>query len=257
MSACRVAYVKKKMRLDRAIVESGLLKSRTLAKQYVESGKVSVNGVIMKKPSVDVGADCEIALESEPPKFVSRGGEKLEEALMFFGLDVSGAVCCDIGASTGGFTDCLLKHGASRVIAVDSGTAQLDPSLLTDPRVVSVENFNARDLTVEVTGCLCDAVTVDVSFISQTYIMPNAVSVLKTGGIYVGLIKPQFECGRERLGKRGIVKDEDVRYDSIQRVTRCAEECGLTVKGVIPSPIKGGDGNVEYLAYCIKNNNRI
>ena len=244
------------MRLDVYLSESGLLRSRTVAKEYIGSGRVTVNGDVVTKPSFDVSDSDSVALSSPPPEFVSRGGVKLEAALEAFGISVEGAVCCDIGSSTGGFTDCLLRRGAKTVYAVDSGRGQLDPSLLSDPRVVSVEGFNARDLSPDVTGGLCDVVVADVSFISQTYVIPPAVSVMKSGAVYIGLIKPQFECGRAALGKGGIVRDEKTRRSAVGRVTECAERCGLDLSGVITSPITGGDGNVEYLFSAVKKQER-
>lgn len=240
------------MRLDVYIVRTGMLRSRTLAKEYIENGFVSVNGKTATKPSFDVSGTDAVDVTAPLPRFVSRGGEKLEAALEAFGIDVRNKVCCDVGASTGGFTDCLLKHGALRVYAIDSGTGQIDPELADDPRVVSIENFNARELTPEVTGGFCDVTTVDVSFISQTLIIPAALSVLKTGGEYVGLIKPQFECGRSGLGKGGIVKDRAVREEAVRFVSDFARENGLEVRGITTSPLTGGDGNTEYLMYGIK-----
>lgn len=240
------------MRLDLFLVKSGMLKSRTLAKDYVEKKYVSVNGTTAVKPSLEVTEADDVAVVAPLPRYVSRGGEKLEAALGSFGIDARDKVCCDIGASTGGFTDCLLQHGAARVFAIDAGTDQIDKKIAGDPRVVSIENFNARKLTPATTGCLCDLVVADVSFISQTLIIPAALSVLKDGGEYVGLIKPQFECGREGLGKGGVVKDRSVRDEAVRRVSEFAAECGLDVRGIITSPLTGGDGNTEYLMYGIK-----
>lgn len=253
MPASRLADVKKKMRLDKAVTERGLLRSRTLAKEYIENGHVTVNGVTVSRPSTDIQDSDMIELSSPLPRYVSRGGLKLEAALDSFGINVNGAVCCDIGASTGGFTDCLLKHGASRVYAVDSGTDQLDPVLRGDGRVVSIEQFNARELNPAVTGVSCDVVTADVSFISQTLIIKPAFSVLRSGGFYIGLIKPQFECGKRFLGKGGIVKDDSARKAAAERVTGYARSLGSVIIGVIPSPIMGGDGNAEFLFCAVKN----
>ncbi|MBR6915706.1 MAG: TlyA family RNA methyltransferase [Clostridia bacterium] len=240
------------MRLDIYLVRNGTLRSRTLAKEFIEKGFVSVNGKTVCKASLDVYDSDEVSVNASPPRYVSRGGEKLESALERFDISVRDKVCCDVGASTGGFTDCLLQHGAKRVYSVDSGTAQIDPALASDPRVVSIENFNARALTPETIGEACDLVTVDVSFISQNLILPAALTVLKKGGGYVGLIKPQFECGRSGLGKGGVVKSAAVRDEAVRSVSEFAAECGLDVIGVIPSPLTGGDGNIEYLIYGIK-----
>ncbi len=240
------------MRLDVYLVSNGILRSRTLAKEYIEKGSVSVNGKVASKPSLDVSDGDSVKVTAPLPRYVSRGGEKLEAALERFAVNVSGKVCCDIGASTGGFTDCLLKHGAVRVYAIDSGTGQIDPIIAGDPRVVSIEGFNARELTPEITGGLCDVAVVDVSFISQTLIIPAVLSVLKPGGEYVGLIKPQFECGKAGLGKGGIVKSQAVRDEAVKLVSDFGSECGLEIRGIITSPLTGGDGNTEYLMYGVR-----
>lgn len=237
------------MRVDVFLVENSLAKSRGHAKELVEGGSVLVNGMTVTKPSSDISEKDIVEITAPPPRYVSRGGLKLEAALASFGIDVREKVCCDIGSSTGGFTDCLLQHGASRVYAVDSGTDQLARSLRCDPRVVSIERFNARDIAPETIGEKCDVITVDVSFISQTYIMESAVRLLRDGGKYIGLIKPQFECGRQGLGKKGIVKDEKTRSEAVRKVLSYAEEVGMNIISVIESPIRGGDGNTEYL-FC-------
>jgi 23S rRNA (cytidine1920-2'-O)/16S rRNA (cytidine1409-2'-O)-methyltransferase len=172
---------------------------------------------------------------------------KLDGALSAFHIDVTGMICADIGASTGGFTDCLLKRGASHVYAVDSGAGQLDPTLCADSRVTNIEHFNARNLTLDTFGRLCDIAVADLSFISQTYILQNVRDILRPGGMYVGLIKPQFECGRSALDRHGIVKSRTHHKAAITRVLDCAVLCGLVPRAVIPSPITGGDGNREFL----------
>ncbi len=240
------------MRLDVYLVKNGMLRSRTLAKEYIEHGSVSVNGNVANKPSLDVSEGDSVAVTAPLPRYVSRGGEKLHAAIERFMIDVRGKVCCDIGASTGGFTDCLLRHGAERVFAIDSGTAQLDPIIAENPRVISIEGFNARELTPDITSGLCDVAVVDVSFISQTLIIPAALSVLKNGGEYVGLIKPQFECGRSGLGKGGIVRSQTVRDEAVRLVSDFGSKRGLEIRGVFPSPLTGGDGNTEYLMYGVK-----
>ncbi len=245
------------MRLDVFLVDHSNAKSRGHAKELIDGGFVLVNGQPAKKPASDVSETDVVEITAPSPKYVSRGGLKLEAAIASFNIDVRGKICCDVGSSTGGFTDCLLQNGAARVYAVDSGTNQLDPSLKHDPRVISIEQFNARELRPETLGEFCDVVTVDVSFISQSYIIENAVSILKNEGIYLGLIKPQFECGRAGLGKKGIVKDEKIRSDAVSRVISCAEEKGLTIVSVIESPIRGGDGNTEYLFFGIKKDRAV
>lgn len=244
------------MRIDSYLFEQGLAKSRTFAKVLLEKGFVKVNGMLCRKPSFDVSETDTVEVTGKPYDYVSRGGLKLEAALNAFGIDVSGKRCVDVGASTGGFTDCLLKHGAPKVYAVDSGTAQLDLSLVNDDRVVSIENFNAKNLSDDVTDGYCDVAVCDVSFISQTLILSQISSVLSDNGIYVGLVKPQFECGRDGLKKGGIVKSDRFRVDAIEKVISFAEKCSLGTVGLIRSPILGGDGNTEYLIYCIKNINR-
>ena len=181
-----------------------------------------------------------------------RGGLKLEAALSAFGVSPEGKACADIGASTGGFTDCLLKRGAREVYAIDSGIGQLHESLLSDPRVHSIEHFNAREMDLSTTDGYCDIAVADVSFISQTYIIPSVSRVLADGGIFVSLVKPQFEAGRSALGKNGIVTSAAYRFLAAKRVVTSAVENGFDCIGFIRSPIEGGDGNKEYLAYFIK-----
>lgn len=210
-----------------------------------------MDGRPCKKPSfsVEAGQRVEI-LENPLTRYVSRGGLKLEAALREFNVDPTGLVCADIGASTGGFTHCLLLHGAAKVYAVDSGTDQLHPSLQKDPRVISMENVNARYLD-ETTLPPVDLAVMDVSFISQTLLFPALSKILKPDGILLSLIKPQFEAGREHLSSGGIVKGEKARLEAIEKVILAAKEHGLTPLKTHPSPITGGDGNVEYLAHFI------
>lgn len=243
------------MRIDSFLFEKGLAKSRSFAKTLIEDGFVTVNGKVIKKPSLDVSDTDSVVVTGEPYIYVSRGGVKLEGALERFGINVNGAVCIDIGASTGGFTDCLLKRGAAKVYAVDSGSGQLHSSIAGNEKVINIENYNARNLTYDDIGELCDVAVTDVSFISQTLIIPAAVKVLKDNGIFVGLIKPQFECGRSGLGKGGIVKSKKVLFESIKTVTECAAQNGLGVLGLVRSPISGGDGNTEFLMYCAAGKN--
>lgn len=241
------------MRIDVYLTERGYTPSRKRAQDLIAAGAVFLDGKEVKKASAPVNEEIphEIRVE-ELFRYVSRGGMKLEGALNAFGINVNRKKAVDIGASTGGFTDCLLKRGASTVVAIDSGSGQLHESLRTDPRVVCVEQFNARELTPEITDGPCDIAVMDVSFISQTYLIPAVVSVLKDGGGFVSLIKPQFEAGKSALGKGGIVRNSAYRYLAIKRVLECAVASGLDPVGVIPSPIEGGDGNREYLAYFIK-----
>lgn len=237
-------------RLDAESAARGLVSSRSLASSMIKNGQVFVNGKAVLRPSFVVKEDDLIEIhDGELGKYVSRGGLKLEKALDISGIDVSGAVCCDIGASTGGFTDCLLKHGAKTVYAVEGGRGQLSPSLLGKDGVVSIEGFNAKELTADTLGEKVDVVVMDVSFISQTRLYQNVKNVLKDGGKFISLVKPQFEAGKGNVGKNGIVKDEKIRKQVLKDVTAFAESCGLVCLGTTESPIRGGDGNVEYLAW--------
>ena len=191
--------------------------------------------------------ECEIKIEN-PSKYVSRGGIKLEAAIFSFQPEIQNKVALDLGASTGGFTDCLLQNGASRVYAVDVGHGQLDPVLLKNPKVCSLEGTNARTLTPEMTGELCDLAVSDLSFISQALIYPAVRANVKTGGIFISLIKPQFEAGKEHIGKGGIVRDRKIHVKVIENLFLAAEAEELYPEALIPSPIEGGDGNREYLA---------
>ena len=240
------------MRADLYLVENGFVKSRTAARKFIENGHVIIDGRVVKKPAEDV-TDAEHQVELlETEKYVSRGGLKLEGALRTFDIEVSGKRAADIGASTGGFTDCLLQAGAEHVYAIDSGRDQLDPDLMLDERVTSMEGVNARYLTSADIGGTVDLVVMDVSFISQTLILPSVSSLLGDHGVYIGLIKPQFEAGRSAIGKGGIVKNPKDRKAAVERVIVSAAEQNLVLHGLAESPIEGGDGNVEYLAYFIK-----
>ncbi len=231
------------MRLDIYLTEKSLCKSRTSAQSLIKSGGVSLNGERCSKPSREVGeSDC-VEITGEQLRYVGRGGLKLEAALERFGLDISGAECIDIGSSTGGFTDCMLQHGASKVWAVDVGSDQLDESLRGDPRVISMEQTDIR--TAELPQA--DFIGTDVSFISLKLILPHIFRLLKSGGRAVALIKPQFEAGRANLSKKGIVRDERVRLRIRDEIADFAAGCGFEVIGTETSPITGGDGNTEYL----------
>ena len=241
------------MRADVYLASYGHTSSRKKAQDLIDAGAVRIDGVTVKKSSHPVNEEIPHEVEVDPVfKYVSRGGMKLESALDAFHVSPNLKKAVDVGSSTGGFTDCLLKRGASRVIAVDSGVGQLHESLLADPRVKSVEQFNARMLTPEITEGLCDLAVEDVSFISQTYLIPNIASVLKDGGEFISLIKPQFEAGKGALGKNGVVHSGAYRYLAVKRVLECALSVGFDCLGVMLSPIEGGDGNKEYLAYFVK-----
>lgn len=235
------------MRLDSYLADKGLAKSRTFAKELIDKKYVTVDGKTITKASFDVTEEMTVCVTGTPYEYVGRGGLKLEAALDSFEINPNGFVCVDIGASSGGFTDCLLKRGADKVFAVDSGSGQLDEKLRSDSRVVNIENFNARVLSPETLGTLCDIAVMDVSFISQTLILDSVKGVLKPDGVYVGLVKPQFECGKEGLSKGGIVKDKKIMRKAIEKVCDYAESIGLGITGLIKSPVTGGDGNTEFL----------
>ena len=241
------------MRLDVALAKRGLTETRTRAQAVVAEGAVKVNGKFVSKSSFEVTDEDVIELtDSAALRYVSRGGLKLEAAISAFRIAVADRVAIDVGASSGGFTDCLLQNGARMVYAVDSGCGQLSASLQGDPRVISKENENARYLDKEDYPDVSLAV-MDVSFISQTMILPALSDVLPTGGELISLIKPQFEVGRSHIGKGGIVRNARARAEAVERVKSAATSLGLATIGVIESPICGGDGNIEYLAYFRKD----
>ena len=242
------------MRLDVYLAENKLVVSRAKGKEMVENGCVTVNGKAIQKPSFPVEeGDTVQLLENPLQKYVGRGGLKLEAALDAFSLSPVGCIALDVGASSGGFTDCLLQRGAAEVYAVDSGTDQLHPKLREDARVHSMEGTNARYLTEGSFPATPTFAVMDVSFISQTLLFPMLSRVLAPGAVLVSLVKPQFEAGREALGKDGIVKSDVLRKKALERVLSAAEGCGFQVCGVMDSPILGGDGNREYLAYLKKS----
>lgn len=241
------------MRLDVYLADAALVDSRTDAKNFILGGSVSVNGKTVKKPAFEVSGNEEITVDKSSKKYVSRGGLKLEAALDKFSIDVSGALAIDVGASSGGFTDCLLKRGAKRVLAVDSGAGQLVQSIRNDSRVLVYENFNARYMNAGDFDYTPSLAVMDVSFISAKLIIPSVSSVLAPEGRFICLIKPQFEVGRSGLNKKGIVKNEELRRRVVNDVVESASLCGFTLMGLMESPIVGGDGNIEYLAYFTKN----
>lgn len=234
-------------RLDVYLTEKGFCRSRSLGAKLVRSGFVFVNGNAATRPSMEILEDDTVEiLENSLTRYVSRGGLKLEAALKEFQVNPEGLLCTDIGASTGGFTDCLLQHGARKVYAVDSGSAQLHPSLRENVCVISLENTNARFLDESMVPP-SDLVVMDVSFISQRLLYHAVVKILKDGGKFISLIKPQFEVGQENVGKGGIVRQEKARLECIDSLRLAAEKFDLYLIRTIPSPITGGDGNVEYL----------
>lgn len=238
-------------RIDKLLVQRGLAETRTKAQALVMAGVVLVDEQRVNKPSDTVAPHSEIRIkggDDPASRYVGRGGLKLETALREFEVNVNGLSCLDVGASTGGFTDCLLQHGARNVIALDVGHNQIDWRLRTDARVEVREGINARYLVPEDFPAKFDLVVMDVSFISATKVMPAIVALLKDAGRLITLIKPQFEVGRGEVGKGGIVRDSEKHARVIEEVNRAAEELGLRVRGVIESPIHGADGNLEFLA---------
>lgn len=242
------------IRLDLYLNNFGYVKSRQRAKKLIEDGYVTVNSRKILKPSFLVDEEKELNIEiCDPCPYVSRGGMKLQMVFDDVCIDINNKIAIDIGASTGGFTDCLLKRGARRVYAIDSGSNQLDDTLLNNESVISIENYNARNICYEDIGEFCDFITIDVSFISQTLIMPNAFKLLKNEGKYISLIKPQFEAGKDKIGKGGIVKNAKYRLYGALKVINCAGENGFNCTYLKKSPIWGGDGNIEFLAIFEKD----
>lgn len=241
-----------KKRLDVLLTERGLQESRQRAQAVIMSGEVFVNGQRVDKPGTAVAEDAQIEIRGGTLAYVSRGGLKLEKAMATFPIDLHGAVCADIGASTGGFTDCMLQNGAEKVYAVDVGYGQLAWKLRSDPRVVCLERTNARYLTHEQVPDELDFASVDVSFISLKLILPPLNGLLKDGGHAACLVKPQFEAGREKVGKKGVVRDPDVHLEVLEHFLDHAKESGFAVLGLTYSPIRGPEGNIEYLGYLEK-----
>ena len=238
------------MRIDSYLHTVGIAKSRTAAQMMISEGRVLFQGKIVTKTSFDVcdGSETDITILNGGCPYVSRGGLKLEAALDAFSIDPSEMCALDIGASTGGFTDCLLKKGARRVYAVDSGRNQIDPAIANDPRVIVREGYNARYMMRSDFADEIDLAVMDVSFISQTLLLPAIAELLPCNAILISLIKPQFEVGRSGIGRGGIVRDEKLRDNAVKRVCDSAAACRLLNFGLIPSPITGGDGNHEFLA---------
>ncbi|HWP80465.1 MAG TPA: TlyA family RNA methyltransferase [Candidatus Acidoferrum sp.] len=241
-----------KGRLDALLVSRGLVESRELARSVIMAGHVLVDGDREDKPGRMVAADAAIEVKNYEKKYVSRGGYKLERAIEAFGLDLKAAVCIDGGASTGGFTDCMLQNGAARVYAVDVGYGQLAWSLRSDPRVVCMERTNLRYLTSAQIPEPVDFVSVDVSFISLALVMPPLVALLREGGGAVALIKPQFEAGREKVGKKGVVRDPGTHIEVIRKIVALAPQWDVKVAGLTFSPIRGPEGNIEFLIHLVK-----
>ena len=238
-----------KMRLDAYLTEHGLCESREKAKAVIMAGCVFVNNQKCDKAGTALKPDDKVEVRGGEMPFVSRGGYKLDKAVKSFGLDLSEKICIDIGASTGGFTDCMLQNGAKKVYAVDVGYGQLDWRLRSDERVVCMERTNARYLTHEQIPDELDFASVDVSFISLKLILPALAALLKPDGHAVCLVKPQFEAGREKVGKKGVVRDPAVHLEVLEHFLEHAKESRFTVLGLTYSPIRGPEGNIEYLGY--------
>lgn len=241
-----------KIRLDRLLVARGFAESRERGHALILAGQVLVNGQKQDKAGALVPEDAGIRILGEVLPYVSRGGLKLEGALKGFNISVEGKTALDVGASTGGFTDCLLQHGAEKVYAVDVGYGQLAWKLRQDPRVITIERVNIRDIASSLIPEPIDIAVIDVSFISLEKVIPSILKFLKPDSEIIALIKPQFEVGREQVGKGGIVRDEAARSAAVDRVTDFIRGSGFEVKGVIPSPITGQDGNVEFLMHAVK-----
>lgn len=245
-----------KNRLDVLLFERALAQSRERAKATIMSGVVFVDGQRVDKPGTQVSVDSKIEIRGGTPEFVSRGGYKLEKALKFFQVDPEGKICLDCGASTGGFTDCLLKNGAQKVYAIDVGYGQLAWSLRSDLRVVSMERTNIRYVTHEQIPDDIDLAVLDVSFISLKLVLPVLYELLRDNGEIVCLIKPQFEAGKEKVGKKGVVRDEKTHVEVLDQFLENAETAGFAVLNMTFSPIKGPEGNIEYLSHLLKNGER-
>lgn len=242
-------------RLDFELVRRGIATGRERAKEYIKSGAVTVNGKTIIKAGTVVSDTDDIVFTGESLRYVGRGGLKLEAAISSFDIDLSGAVCCDIGASTGGFTDCMLQNGAEKVYAVDVGHGQLADKLVNDKRVVNLEGLNVKDLEPETLGGSVNFVASDLSFISCRFAIDAASRILIDGGQAVILIKPQFEVGKSGISKGGIVKDKKQHVLAITALLESLSDGAMSPNKLIPSPIKGGDGNIEYLILLVKSDN--
>ena len=241
--------MKIKKRLDVLLTERGLAENRTKAQAIIMSGLVYVQGQKADKPGVSYEESVDIEVRSGGCPYVSRGGLKLEKALRDFGVDPTGFVCSDSGASTGGFTDCLLQQGASKVFAIDVGYGQLDWKIRSDPRVVVMERTNVRYVTPEQLGEPLDLSVVDVSFISLKIVLPVIKTFLKPTGQVLCLIKPQFEAGKDKVGKKGVVRDPDTHKEVLDDFVALAKELDMTILGLTFSPVKGPEGNIEFLGH--------
>lgn len=241
-----------KERLDILLVQKGLVNSRELAKAYIMAGKVYVDGGKENKAGTKIDITANISVKADEMRYVSRGGYKLEKAMQEFPIELKGKICMDVGASTGGFTDCMLQNGAAKVYSIDVGYGQFAWKLRNDSRVVCLEKTNMRYITKEQVPELVEFASIDVSFISLTKVLPATWNVMSENGQLVCLIKPQFEAGREKVGKKGVVKDKNVHRDVIIKIIDFSMENQISVCGISYSPIKGPEGNIEYLIFLDK-----
>ncbi len=242
-----------KERLDVLLVQQGLAESRELAKAYIMAGNVYVDGVKEEKAGTKVPLTAKIEVHGAKMKYVSRGGYKLEKAMQEFSISLTDTICLDIGASTGGFTDCMLQNGAKKVYSIDVGYGQFAWKLRSDPRVVCLEKTNVRYITKEQVPEEADFASIDVSFISLQKVIPPVLAIMQPSARLVCLIKPQFEAGREKVGKKGVVRERSVHLEVIEKILRFAQEIGLGIEALSFSPIKGPEGNIEYLVYLRKD----
>ncbi|MFR1708138.1 MAG: TlyA family RNA methyltransferase [Clostridium sp.] len=249
--------LQQKIRLDLLVVKKQLAISRERAREYILSGKIYVNGKEERKCGLKVEENAIIEMCGEVIPYVSRGGLKLEKALRDFNINLEGHKCLDIGASTGGFTECMLNNGAIKVYAIDVGTAQLSEKLKKDERVISMEGTNVRNLTIEQIGELCDFASIDVSFISLDKVIPHVLPLLKESGEVVALIKPQFEAGRGKVSKKGVVKDIRIHEEVILNIVTFLKANNINILNLTYSGIKGPNGNIEYLINFAKDFNKI
>ena len=243
-----------KKRIDILLVDKGHFESRERAKKAIMAGLVFVDNQRCDKPGTEVKEDANILVKGNPIPYVSRGGLKLEKAMKYFGVTLKDKVCMDIGASTGGFTDCMLQNGAIKVFSIDVGYGQLAWKLRQDERVVCMERTNIRHVTIEDTKEFADFASIDVSFISLKLVLPVAHNLIIPGGEIVALIKPQFEAGKDKVGKKGVVREKSTHIEVIEMVSKFAVETGFSILNLDYSPIKGPEGNIEYLIH-LRNSN--
>lgn len=236
-----------KKRADVLLYEKGLVSSREKGKRLIMTGSVFIGTKRVDKPGESIDENQEIYIKNNPLKYVSRGGLKLEKAIEEFHLNLENKICMDIGASTGGFSDCMLQNGALKVYAVDVGYGQLDWKIRSDEKVVVMDRTNIRNVTIDHIGEYLDFISIDVSFISLSLVLPVAKSLLKTNGMIVALIKPQFEAGKEKVGKNGVVRDKSTHYQVIEKILKISEELELSPSSLTFSPVTGAKGNIEYL----------